>query len=493
MINAKLQNLYNIKNDIGTAIVNKGGTITESTPFYSYAGEIDNISTGTPQTVFQDSTGAKWARTNVVNLTNVSNNVTSDFNWWQPANNTTSDAILNVGTVGANISGNIRLVPVNQVNIAQYVNFVATDTTGAKYEGFNGYDFFNNPTPTGNTTFNRWLLNNSATGTIIFANVTMTTGNYAGPNSTINQASLTQRYSFSTGSFFTGVSENEYAFNDGNYYHRTSSTLHKIRDTGTSFSYISNGSVDGGITTLKVNNGFIIAGRSGAVLKYHESNFANTGQSGTTRSFTTSRSSLVKNNLVFIGEDQIHIFHESNLSKIGNTPFFENSVGYMDRVNNNLYASSLGRGFVHKYAFNSYTLTTNLVIGGGIFGIKTDSNFVYVLNSTQIRKYHESNLTLAANSANITVSGPSRGSGLNIANGFIFMSYNASGFGFKKFHASNLVEVGGTTAVGQSFIEPQIYGNTVVLFNSSQVLSSWNTSSASPSNQTFYTATKIKE
>jgi hypothetical protein len=46
MINAKLQNLYNIKNDIGTAIVNKGGTITESTPFYSYAGQIDNISTG---------------------------------------------------------------------------------------------------------------------------------------------------------------------------------------------------------------------------------------------------------------------------------------------------------------------------------------------------------------------------------------------------------------------------------------------------------------
>jgi hypothetical protein len=62
MINAKLQNLYNIKNDIGTAIVNKGGTITESTPFYSYAGQIDNISTGVDLSniVVQDSNGTKY-------------------------------------------------------------------------------------------------------------------------------------------------------------------------------------------------------------------------------------------------------------------------------------------------------------------------------------------------------------------------------------------------------------------------------------------------
>jgi hypothetical protein len=63
MINAKLQNLYNIKNDIGTAIVNKGGTITESTPFYSYAGQIDNISTGPgaySKYVVQDITNTKY-------------------------------------------------------------------------------------------------------------------------------------------------------------------------------------------------------------------------------------------------------------------------------------------------------------------------------------------------------------------------------------------------------------------------------------------------
>jgi hypothetical protein len=70
MINAKLQNLYNIKNDIGTAIVNKGGTITESTPFYSYAGQIDNISTGAGSYVevaIQDINGVKYTpATNIV-------------------------------------------------------------------------------------------------------------------------------------------------------------------------------------------------------------------------------------------------------------------------------------------------------------------------------------------------------------------------------------------------------------------------------------------
>jgi hypothetical protein len=45
-INDKLQNIIDTKTAIGAAIVNKGGNITNQTPFYSYAGEIDNIVTG---------------------------------------------------------------------------------------------------------------------------------------------------------------------------------------------------------------------------------------------------------------------------------------------------------------------------------------------------------------------------------------------------------------------------------------------------------------
>jgi hypothetical protein len=46
MINTKLQSIIDTKSAIGNAIVNKGGTITSETPFFNYASEIDNISTG---------------------------------------------------------------------------------------------------------------------------------------------------------------------------------------------------------------------------------------------------------------------------------------------------------------------------------------------------------------------------------------------------------------------------------------------------------------
>ena len=191
MINTKLQSIIDTKSAIGNAINNKGGTITTNTPFFNYAAQIDGISTGTPQTIFQASDGSKWALTNVVNLVNSAGNVTYDFNRWQPANNGTSDPILNVGTVNGNISGNIRIVQVNQVNIAQYGNIVATDTLGGKYVGYNGYDFSTNPTPSGNVVFNRWILNNSASGTVIFANTTFVNGGtFNGPNSSINQSSI---------------------------------------------------------------------------------------------------------------------------------------------------------------------------------------------------------------------------------------------------------------------------------------------------------------
>jgi hypothetical protein len=46
MINTKLQSIIDTKSAIGNAINNKGGTITTNTPFFNYAAEINNISTG---------------------------------------------------------------------------------------------------------------------------------------------------------------------------------------------------------------------------------------------------------------------------------------------------------------------------------------------------------------------------------------------------------------------------------------------------------------
>jgi hypothetical protein len=192
MINAKLQNLYNIKNDIGTAIVNKGGTINESTPFYNYAGQIDNISTGTPQTIFQASDGSKWALSNVFNLVNNAGNVTYNYNYWQPANNTTSDVILNTVSVSVNIATNVSIRSISSVN-AQILNskqFIAQAINGTKYVHYNGINFVNNTLPS-TTTFNVWLVNNSASGSLLVNNVVSTTflgnitGNVTGTNESV--------------------------------------------------------------------------------------------------------------------------------------------------------------------------------------------------------------------------------------------------------------------------------------------------------------------
>jgi hypothetical protein len=410
MINAKLQNLYNIKNDIGTAIVNKGGTITESTPFYSYAGQIDSISTGTPQTVFQDSTGAKWARTNVVNLVNDAGNVTSDFNWWQPSNNTTSDAILNVGTVNGNISGNIRIVQVNQVNIAQYVNLVATAINGAKFVGFNGYDSQTNPTPTGNTTFNRWLLNNSATGTVLFANATIVNGGtFNGPNSTSNI---------------------------------------------TNMAFINNTvSVFGNVTSLTTNNGFIYAGRGVSdygVRKYHESNLvllANLNTSGGIFALTTN------NGFIYVGgasNETVRKYHESNLA------FVAASNGYGAAINavtvNNGFVYAGGRGFplIRKWHESNLVFSGNSPsYGGNIRGLTTNNGYIYAVgefgsgNGIDIRKYHESNLSFVSNSARFADTIET----IAINNGFIYIG-GVSNQTVHKYHESNLAFVGATASYG---------------------------------------------
>jgi hypothetical protein len=505
MINAKLQNLYNIKNDIGTAIVNKGGTITESTPFYSYAGQIDNISTGTPQTVFQDSTGAKWARTNVVNLTNVSNNVTSDFNWWQPANNTTSDAILNVGTVGANISGNIRLVPVNQVNIAQYVNLVATDTAGAKYEGFNGYDSQTNPTPTGNTTFNRWLLNNSATGTVVFANATFTTGTYNGPNTTFNESSMP--FVNNTSAYSTA-----------------------------------------GIYTITINNGFIYAGgfgdgfSSGNIRKYHESNLVFVGNSpsyeGGIRSLTTN------NGFIYAGGQSnrtVQKFHESNLVRVGNTLSYPNTIQAILINNGFIYAGGLSGG-VSKYHEGNLAFSANTVNFTNIYTIAINNGFLYAGGRQQdflnrsVSKFHESNLVLVGNVANYADGEGTRINSVVVNNGFIYIAglasgndiirkFNDSTLGFvsnspnyggaiqsltinrgfiyaggtinqtvQKFHESNLVRAGNTPIYGGD-IEAITTNNGFIYAagTSNRTVQKFQETGTVLDNQTFYTATKIKE
>jgi hypothetical protein len=453
MINAKLQSIIDTKSAIGNAIVNKGGTVTGSTPFFNYASEINNISTGTPQTVFQDSTGAKWARTNAVNLTNVSNNVTSDFNWWQPANNTTSDSIMTVGTVGANISGNIRLVPVNQVNIAQYANIVAQADNGAKFVGYNGYDKQTNPTPSGNTTFNRWLLNNSASGTVVFANATfVNNGTFNGPNSIDSSLLLESRV----------------------------------------LSYPSHPSSSSGwCNNLTVINGFLFsAGEQGfmnRVIRYntttmdwtHTSGNISTLWSGTPYSGITAITSDPSNQIYIAMNSAttnsvgVRVLRDTDLALLSS------SITYISRFSNNilwirgltsfnsfLFASYASGGFLTRQLISSPYTQFELQTNSWPIDLKTADNNLYVLSASP--NNHSNNGVIKYSSTFARLAETSYPSGLYprkfvIANNFVYTSGSpGDGVPIRKYHAANLSFIA-SSFVGE-FSEIQADANFVYAF-----------------------------
>jgi hypothetical protein len=502
MINTKLQNIIDTKSAIGNAIVNKGGTITSETPFFNYAAQIDGISTGTPQTIFAASDGSKWALTNVVNLTNVSNNVTYDFNRWQPANNSTSDPILNVGTVGANISGNIRIVQVNQVNIAQYVNTVATDINGAKYVGYNGYDATTNPTPTGNATFNRWLLNNSASGTVIFANVTVTNGGtFNGPNITFNETNLalignTASYGFNIQSVTT---------NNGFIYIGGPGITDVRKYHESNLAYVGNTPAYGGpISSITVNNGFIYVGGGGEqqIRKYNESTLSFVGNSGGYFGFIYSV--ITNNSFIFAGganNQPVKKYHESNLvlslngAAYGN-PFDEREIRSITSNNGFIYAAgSTGssNGSVVKFHESNLANAGNTANYGGLIqSITTNNGFIYAggITNQRVHKFREDNLafvnnTFSAFGGNIT--------SITTNNGFIYVG----GFTNRqvhKYYEDNLAFVGNTANYGGDIFS--ITTNNGFIYaggTEQQIVRKYQEKQSIQETLTFYTATKIKE
>jgi hypothetical protein len=493
MINTKLQNIIDTKSAIGNAIVNKGGTITTNTPFFNYAAEIDGISTGTPQTIFQASDGSKWALTNAVNLVNDAGNVTHDFNYWQPANNSTSDPILNVGTVGDNISGNIKLVPVNQVNLTAYTNFVATDTLGGKYVGFNGFDQITNPTPTNTATFNRWLLNNSATGTVIFANATFTTGIYNGPNTTLNQANMpfvanTANY----GGFIQKViTNNGFLYVGGG----TNRTVQKFHESNLAFVGNTN-SYGGDIRSIATNDGFIYVGgiTNQTVQKFHESNLAFVGN---TNSYGGDIFSVTTNNgFIYAGgspAQTVKKFHEGNLAFVGNTASYGGAIESITTNNGFIFAVGASTQTVQKFYESNLTRAGNsAAYGQTIFSVTTNNGFIYVggrLIQT-VQKFYEDNLAFVGNTASY---------GGNIFsvttnNGFIYVG-GITNQTVQKFHESNLAFVGNTNSYGGDIFSVTTNNGFIYAGGNKTptVVQQFQDAGLNPDNQTFYTATKIKE
>jgi len=509
MINAKLQNIIDTKSAIGNAIVNKGGTITSETPFFNYAAQIDGISTGTPQTIFQASDGSKWALTNAVNLVNDAGNVTSDFNYWQPANNSTSDPILNVGTVNGNISGNIRIVQLNQVNISQYENIVINDTTGAKYVGYNGIDSQTNPTPSGNVVFNRWVLNNSATGTVLFANTVITNaGTYNGPNTSVNNNLVlnTQTNTFG-GQAFVIASNNGFIYVGGETSNGTyvNSRIRKYHQSNLSLD-ISANNLGNWVTGISVNNGRVftattIGGFANSIVSsYHESNLVLISNSV---NFGTRAQNVATNNsFVYVSGTPdsnftngiIRKYHESNLVLQSSSSTFSGRSITIAINNASIYIGSSGVLSVRKMAESNLTITGNTdSYGGQINQLKTNNGFIYAAGSTtrRVRKYHESNLVFVGETAqqNEDIFG------LEVANDYIYIGYS-SNRPISVFYENNLAFVTNTSSNVGGGVECLRFNNSSLfsaLAISTNSIQKYDTPSITFDNQTFYTATKIKE
>jgi hypothetical protein len=499
-INAKLQTLINIKNDIGTAITNKGGTITSETPFFNYASEINNISTGTPQTVFQDSTGAKWALTNAVNLTNVSNNVTSDFNWWQPANNTTSDAIMNVGTVSANISGNIRIVTVNQVNVSQHNNIVATDVNGNKYIGYNGYDYFTNPNPTGNNNYNRWILKNDATQKVVFQNAIMSVlGNYNSSTIVVNQSVILFNTSNLTNLYNTITAiamDNDFLY-VGGYVNNSTSLVRKYNNNfgyvGQTNFYISAPS-SGTIRRVLVDENHIYAAGDGAVVKKWDKNtFSYVGVS---QNFGGDVTALgVEGNNLYVGSyDRISVLNKQTLSLITNFP--SNLPGrpahiMFDSVYIYVHTSSPSPGNIKKYwksnlgfignTSSSYAINTSGKI------VEQDFSYLYAFSGSNLVRFSKS--TLVADS--VLPTNESSNSSLIKDNNYLY----ATGSTVRKFSYPALSYVGTTNVTRPSNLA--VVSNNFIYFSNTGVsdknLFKYQTFAEQPAVENVFTITKIKE
>jgi len=510
MINTKLQSIIDTKSAIGNAIVNKGGTITSETPFFNYAAQIDGISTGTPQTIFAASDGSKWALTNVVNLTNVSNNVTYDFNYWQPANNSTSDPILNVGTVNGNISGNIRIVQVNQVNQAQYGNIVATDTTGAKYVGYNGFDANTNPTPTGNVVFNRWLLNNSASGTVLFANTTVVNGGtFNGPNTSANVTNFvfinnTANYG---GAINTLKSNNGFIYVGGEVLVGTNRGVSKFREDN--LALVGNTVNYGGtITSITTNNGFIYAGgdtsngssTNGSVRKYREDNLAVVGNTANYGGLIFAVA--VNNGFIYaggygpsFGAGNVSKFGESNLTIVGNTSSYGGFISSIKINNGFIYVAGATNRTVHKYYESNLAFVGNTpAYTATIQAMVVNNGFIYVGGLDQkVHKFDDSTLAFVNETGNYG----ERILALETNNGFLYVGGYGPSFtagNIAKYYESNLAFAVNSASYG-SFIQALESNNGFIYAGGggNAPVRKYQEQSITLDTQTFYTATKIKE
>jgi hypothetical protein len=386
-----------------------------------------------------------------------------------------------------------------------YVNYVVQDENSAKYVVYNGYDFLFNPTPNlSNLTFNQWLLNNSATGTVILNNTTMTSSTFNGPNSTLNQSNLSITGNTGNYGYIKTI-----AINNGFIYvgGATANVVSKYNER--TLALVGNtASYGAGIETIAINNGFIYAagdgnlGNNRNLKKYNESTLA------FVRSGAEYPGEILKiainNGFVFSGGTNRTVggfaplvkSSEATLSIPNVTEYTSFGIRALAVYNGFVYIGGTGNNTssrtIRKHReSNLQAVATSAGFGttGEVRSIAINNGFVYGGSSTgTLRKLHESNLTIVSNLVDL-VDGSINAIAIN--NGFIYIG--GSNQIVRKYNESTLEFVGNTVGYGGT-IESIATNNSFIYVGGGAVqVKKFQEVAAESDNQTYYTITNVKE
>jgi hypothetical protein len=382
-----------------------------------------------------------------------------------------------------------------------YSTFVAQAQDNSLYTVYNGYDANTNPTPnlSNNFAFNRWLLNNSATGDIVLSNVVVAVGgNFNGPNIVTNEANMAFVNITTTfgGRIQVLTTNNGFLYMGGD---TNNDTVHQFYESNLTLSAQTNYVADV-IYSIAINNGFIYAGGGfgaggNVVKKFNESTLSFVGNTASYGGFV--RTITTNNGFFYVGGQTnrtVQKFGESNLTRVGNTAAYGGDILSIATNNGFIYAGGEDNQTVQKfYESNLVRVGNTNSYGGDIYSIATNNGFIYAggISNRTIKKFYEDNLAFVGNT-------PSYGAdiySLKIKDGFIYVG--GSGLGgvnrsVSKFNESTLALVGNAVNYGQ-ILALTVNNSSIYMGGDAQTIKKHQTSGEGQEQFTFYNITNIKE
>jgi hypothetical protein len=390
MINTKLQSIIDTKSAIGNAIVNKGGTITGETPFFNYAAEIDNISTGSVLT-----------------------------------GNATVGEVFNGQTFYSN-DANTQLTG---TFVFDGNATVANVETGRTFFATNGTKLTGTGTIAAITGVDERIMTLQAISPSYtdFSNVYSLSYN-------INTVAVNNGFVYATGSQGSG-------------------TVAIKRYHANNLAYINQSSEIGIGRAMAINNSNIFVVRSfNTISKFHEGNFTFiTNDTAASTVINAATEIVIHNGVVFVATALTGMIKhlESNLAFNGQTYYGTNQPRTI-AVTNSFFFVGLSNGAIFRQYFGNSVNIGNISVSGEgpVTAIRTDQTYIYATWITgSIRKYWASNLVLvASNVSNTSSYGPRSRfmpNSLNINGDYLYASgiTNNAVDALIKMHKSNLVTV----------------------------------------------------